>query len=726
MFILANRFLATFIQFILLCENIRIDMLKRFYSILLISLTTIFVTVAAFTLKTTSKEKQWDDLMPNEDQQLVCKSIANLVLNFNYKKVPINDSLSSVIFDAYLKNLDGNKIYFLAQDIKKFERYRTVLDEQILRGDLSGAFDMFNLYMKRYQDCVRYMISRLSVPVDFTQDDTFKFNRENEAWMPSVDEMNRYWNKRVKYDLLNLKLASTDSVKNIETLKKRYENLLSQAEKVNNYDAFQQFMTAFTESVDPHTDYFNPSNAANFNVDMSRSLEGIGASLRLENEFVTVASVVPGGPADKSKQVNIDDKIVAVAQGKDGEFTDIIGWRLDNAIQLIRGAKGTIVRLKTISKGQDIASEPKVIELVREKIILQDQSAKKEIKIIKSGSVEYKIGIISIPAFYVDYKAYQSKDPNYKSTTRDVKLLLDTLRQEGVDAVVVDLRLNGGGSLMEAVSLTGLFITRGPVVQVRDARNRIDVLEDEDQSIAWSGPLAVLVDRFSASASEIFAGAIQDYGRGIVIGTQTYGKGTVQNAIDLDEVVGSSKSTKSVVGKNNTYGQINLTVAKFYRITGSSTQHKGIMPDVSFPMIFPADKYGESSEPSALSWDEIRQSNYKSWADLTTARKELLSIHEKRMKNNSEFNYLLEDIAEFKKSDQEREVTLNEIRLKKEREEEEAQNLQRENERRIKRGLKPLAKGETKPKDEKPYDFILEEGCMIVSDYLRIAKKITP
>jgi carboxyl-terminal processing protease len=708
---LQHTFLAGFL--LLLIVLIKIIMTKKIIPAVIVLSVAAFFMASAFSVTNVARE----ELKPDENQSLVCKELTALISIYNYKKVPINDSLSSVIFDRYIESLDGNRQYFLRSDIKEFEKYRHSIDEYLVTGDLTVPFSIFNTLQKRYEERIQYVIGHSNVKPDYTLNETFQFNREKEEWIGSVEEMNKYWDKRVKYDLLNLKLASADEEKNSETLKKRYENLLTQSQKVNSYDAFQAFMSAFTESVDPHTNYFNPSNAANFNVDMSRALEGIGATLRMDNEFVTVNSIVPGGPADKSGQIAVDDKFIAVAQG-DGEFTDIIGWRLDNAIQLIRGAKGTVVRLKIIPKGQDISAAPKIVELVREKIILQDQSAKKEVKTVKQGNKTYKIGVIDIPAFYIDAKALQSGDPNYKSTSRDVRLILDTLKQEKVDAVIIDLRSNGGGSLKEAIDLTGLFIQTGPVVQVRDTRNRIDPGEDADPYIGWDGPLAVMVDRFSASASEIFSGAIQDYGRGIVIGNQTYGKGTVQSAIDLDQVINGSDE-KRAIGKENTFGQINLTVAKFYRINGSSTQHKGVMPDVQFPMIYPADKFGESSEPSALPWDEIKPSQYKALKDLTPVKKQLISQHDKRMQDSKEYQYLLTDINEFKKRDTEKTVTLNEVQLKKEREAKELKDLERENQRRMARGLTPLKKGETKPKGEKPYDFILDESTLIVADYLK-------
>lgn len=679
------------------------------------SFLLLAATTTAFSFCNSGEKKE---IVPDEKQIEVCRQVVGLVSNYNYKKVELNDSLSNVVYDAYLKSIDGSKIYFFENEVNEFNAFRNNFDEYLNDGDLIQPYKMFNIYMDRYLNRINFILTKLpNEKFEFTGEESILFDRENKSWFKTQAESDEYWTNRLRYDLLNLKLTGSDEAKSKETLKKRYENLISQADKVNSYDAFQAFMSAYTESVDPHTNYFNPSNAANFNIDMARSLEGIGATLRMDNDFVTVNAITPGGPADKSGLVSVDDKFLAVAQGKDGEFVDVVGWRLDNAIQLIRGAKGTTVRLKVVSKGQDV-SNPKIIELVREKIILQDQSAKKEIREVKQNGKTYKVGIIDIPAFYMDFKAYQSGDKNYKSTTRDVRLILDSLKSENVDAVIVDLRSNGGGSLVEAIDLTGLFIKSGPVVQVRDTRNKVDIGEDKDPSVYWEGPLTVMIDRFSASASEIFAGAIQDYGRGLVVGTQSFGKGTVQNAIDLDQVIGSSSN--KVVGKENTYGQINLTVAKFYRITGSSTQNKGVTPDINFPMIYPADKYGESAEKSALPWDEIKKSNYKPIALLNTSIKTLTEKHEKRMKSNKEYQYMLDDIKVLKDRENEKPVVLNEEKMKKERDDNDQKNLIRENDRRVARGLSPLKKGETKPKGEKPYDFVLDETCAIVADWLSL------
>ena len=689
-------------------------------SMKLFSITSVLAILSLTAFSYCAPDTTIKVLHPDEKQIEVSRQVASLIANYNYKKVPIGDSLSRLIFDNYLKSLDDNRVYFFEKEVNEFKENRDLMDDQMVMGDLEPAYHMFNVYLERYVNRVQFMIAQLpTIPFDFTKNESLIYNREKLPFMQTQAEMDAYWLQRLKYDLLNLKLAGTDEAKSKETLKKRYENLLSQIAKIESYDAFQSLMTAYTESIDPHTNYFNPNNAAKFNIDMARSLEGIGATLKFENDFVMVAAVVPGGPADKSGQIAIDDKFVAVAQG-DGEFVDIVGWRIDNAIQLIRGAKGTTVRLKIVSKGQDITN-PKIISIVREKIVLQDQSVKKEIKTIQSNGKEIKIGIIDIPAFYADFKAYQAGDANYKSTTRDVKLIIDSLKAEKVAAIVVDLRSNGGGSLMEAIDLTGLFLKQGPVVQVRDTKNKIEVGEDDDPSILWDGPMAVLIDRFSASASEIFAAAIQDYGRGIIIGTQSYGKGTVQNSIDLDQMMGEGAS--KVIGNTNKFGQINLTIAKFYRINGSSTQHKGVSPDISFPMVFPADKYGESAEPAALPWDEIKRSNYKTLANIAPIKRVLIEKHDKRMKGNKDFEYLLADIKELKMRDAETSATLNEVIAKKERDEKEAESLARDNEKRIARGLAPIKKGDPKPKAEKAFDFMLEESCLIVGDFIQAIQK---
>jgi len=708
-------------------------MFKKVYLVLVLGATLACSAKPAKIIKVDGVK----NIQPDEQQSIVCKTIATLISKYNYKKVDLNDSISVVIYNRYLKTMDESHNYFLASDIQDFDKYKTVLDDDAKTGNLNDAFYIFNVYQKRYIERMTYSISQLDNNFDFSKNDNFTYDRDNLPYVSSVAEMNKLWTERVKYDMLNLKLAGNDVAKSKDLLKKRYENLLSQANKLNNQDVFQVFMDAFTESIDPHTSYFNPANAANFNIDMSRQLEGIGAGLNIENEFVIIKSLTAGGPAEKSKQVNVDDRIVGVAQGPGGEFQNVVGWRIDNAIALIRGKKGTIVRLELLPKGQSVGSKPKIVELTREKIILKDESAKKEIRTYNQNGKIVKIGVISVPAFYIDFNDYKSGNPNYKSTTHDVKLLIDSLKQQGVDGIVMDMRQNGGGSLLEAVDLTGLFIKTGPVVQVRNPNNEIEVDKDEDPSVAYSGPLAILVDRFSASATEIFSGAIQDYGRGIILGTQTYGKGSVQNAIDLDRVIPPSmleraaalvgkdkKSVKVSTGSQSVFGQLNLTIAKFYRITGNSTQHKGVTPDITFPSVIPMEKYGEDTEPSAMPFDIIAKSDYTKVGDFTSVLPQLKKLHDTRMEASPNYKFMLEDIAEGKKHEAEKSVTLNEQKLKDQRDADEKKQFDENNQRRVAMGLQPLKKGQTRQRGE-DLDFLKREAGQILTDYITLDNKFS-
>lgn len=683
-----------------------------------------------------------NNIKPDEQQSLATRQIVGLIENYNYKKQAVNDSISSIVLDRYIKALDPSRYYFLASDIKEFEQFRTTLDDDFKAGDLSAPFYIFNVYLKRYNDRVDYSVTQIKLKYDFTQNDTYVYDREKMPWVASTSELDELWKKRIKYELVNLKIAGTDEAKNIETLTKRYQNLKSQAAKFNNQDVFQTLMDAFTEAIDPHTNYFNPQRAEVFNQEMARSLEGIGATLQLDNEVTKIVTIVPGSPAYKSKQLNAGDRIIAVAQGISGEFEDVIGWRIDNTVSKIKGPKGTTVRLKVIPVGQELSSKPIIVTLIREKVILADQSAQKTVKTVTEGGKTYKIGIIELPAFYADFKAASAGDPNYKSTTRDVRLLIDTLKRlDKVDAIVVDLRANGGGSLTEAIDLTGLFIDRGPVVQVKDYANNIRVNEDKDLGAIWTGPLGVMVDRLSASASEIFAGAIQDYGRGIIMGTQTYGKGTVQSSIDLNSLVDQSiltriaslfkKDTKGttvspqgngvILDKNGVpqLGQINLTMAKFYRINGNSTQHKGVIPDFIFPSIYPMDKIGEDTEPSALPFDMIRPSTYNVIQNLSPIKINLQKQHEQRMANSVGYKILLDDVQSVKKREAETSVTLNEAKLKAERDQLEAKSLAHINQLRAARGLAPVKKGDKANKDD-AFDFVQDESLKIMADWMKM------
>lgn len=707
------------------------DMFKKVYVFLVLGAALACKSAPAKPIKVVGS----NDLQPDVRQQVVTKEVAELITRYNYKKVPLNDSLSEIIYKNYLKKLDENHNYLLASDVQDFDKYKDQLDDDIKSGNLNDVFYMFNVFQKRYLDAIKYSITQVDKNFDFTQNESFTYDRENLPFIATQADMDALWTKHVKYDLLNLKLAKADMAANRATLKKRYADLLSQSNKLTNQEVFQGFMDAFTEAIDPHTNYFNPFNAAQFNMEMSRSLEGIGATLGVENDYVTIETLVHGGPADKSHLVNVKDRIVGVAQGKDGEFQNIVGWNINAAIGLIRGPKGSIVKLQILPAGSAVGSKPKTIELTRAKIVLQDELAKKEIRTYNNNGKTVKIGIINIPAFYVDNNAAQSGAANYHSTTRDVKLILDSLKNEHVDGIVLDLREDGGGSLAEAISLTGLFIKQGPVVQVRDTRDQVEVDSDEDPSIDYTGPLGILVDRFSASASEIFSGALQDYGRAIIMGTQTYGKGSVQNEIEMDKVISPTIAdmVAKVTGKTSTYqtggsesqfGQLNLTIAKFYRITGNSTQRHGVTPDITFPSIIPLNKYGEDTEPSAMPFDVIAKSDYTKFGDLSQPIIQLRKLHEQRMATSKSYQYLLDDVAEFKKHEEDKTVTLNEADLKKQRDADEQKALERDNDKRVALGLQPLKKGQTKPRNE-DLDFIKIEAGQIIADYSTMNSKVT-
>lgn len=673
-------------------------------------------------------------LKPTTQHEIIAKTVAELLEYQSYKRVPMNDSISNIVFDNLIKMIDPGKNYMLQSDIDGFQQYRNNMSQDFRKGDLTSSFFIYSKYVDRFLQAMNYALAELDAKHDFTKDETYNSFREKEKWFTTDAQLKDQMRKRVKYDLLNLKLAGSDSVKvdeakNKETLKSRYNNLISQVKKTNSNDAFQTVMTAFTDAIDPHTNYFNPSLSQSFNESMSNTLEGIGAQLQMENEMVTIKMIIPGGPAYKDKTLQINDRIVAVAQGN-GEFEDIVGWRIDAAVAKIKGKKGTVVRLKILPAGASASATPRIVTLTREKIILAEESAKREIKTIKGpDGKDYKIGIINLPKFYIDFEAVRRGDRDYKSTTRDVRLLLDTLKQEGVDAVLMDLRNNGGGSLQEAVELTGLFIDKGPVVQVRDTRNNVQIEKDQEAGLAWEGPFGVIINRFSASASEIFAGAIQDYGRGVILGSTSYGKGTVQSAMDMSRFI--SQTQRLLIKASGTsdpdtpngapqFGQINLTMGKFYRINGSSTQHKGVTPDLTFPTQYTAEKFGESSEKAALPWDQIKSTNFQKIADLKDINNKLNEIHKTRMVKSPAYSYLMEDIEEFNKDEEMPAISLNETKLKAEREKIRLKNRDRINKQLAFLG-KPLWKeGQPQPKLE--YDFVLDESANVMIDYIKLKK----
>jgi carboxyl-terminal processing protease len=649
-----------------------------------------------------------DELQPTMSQSKVESLIAQILTTYHYNKVPLDDNLSSKILDSYIKDLDGNKWYFLESDVQSFEKYRNNIDDQLFQGDLTAAYDIYNVYLKRVKSRNTEVFKLLNRSFDFKIDESYETDREKKAvWSKNNAELDDIWRKVVKGQLLDLKLSGKADTAAIKTIKERYKYFEKVINKTKSEDVFQSFINAFAESVDPHTTYFAPKAESDFKLEMQQSFEGIGATLRNEGDYVTIIEVRPGGPAAKSGLLHINDRIVGIAQGDNGEMKDIIGWLTTDAVQLIRGPKSTVVRLQLLSASDAVGTKPHEVRLVRDKIKIEESKAKAEVYPLKYNGTEYKLGVISIPLFYRDFEGANKHESDFQSTTRDVKRFLADFKTKKIDAVVIDLRNNGGGSLTEAVSLSGLFIPKGPMVQVKFSTGEHEVLDDKDPSVDYDGPLAVMVNRFSASASEIFAGAIQDYQRGIIVGEQTFGKGTVQTQVDLAQFL--PKETEKL-------GMLKLTVQKFYRITGNSTQRKGVMPDVEFPSGFSAEEYGESSQPTALPWDEISPSRFimsKNVTPLTV--KALREKYNYRIKTDTELKQLVEDVAEFKKNKGHTTISLQEDKRKKEREEADKR-------RKGTKALEDLAAGseEGEGKEKTKKDIYLKECGRILADYIAV------
>ncbi|PHQ87865.1 MAG: tail-specific protease, partial [Thalassobium sp.] len=542
-------------------------------------LLAMFSMASVATIPDIAPGTPFTPLQPAQEHAVTTQQIMSNLLRGHYERKRLDNAMSSQVLDTLLDDIDSTRSYMLASDIAEFEQYRTSLDEALSRGNMAPAFSIYNRFEQRVAERLSFLLNELSNHVkdyNYKQDETLELDREDAPWATTAAELDELWRKRLKNSILNLKLAGKEQDDIIKLLTRRYQNQLNRVYLSKPEDAYQTFMNAVTRTFDPHTQYFSPRNSENFNINMSLSLQGIGAVLQTEDEHTKVVRLVPGGPAAKANNLSPADKIVGVGQDADGEIVDVIGWRLDEVVDLIRGASGTTVRLE-ILPADSSGSDSKVISIVRDEVKLEEQSAQKEVIELKDGDKTRRIGVIDIPTFYIDFQGRMENRPDYKSTTRDVRKLITELKEEGIDGLIIDLRNNGGGSLEEAIDLTGLFIPTGPVVQVRGIRDRVEVLQDQDPEVLYDGPMTVLVNRLSASASEIFAGAIQDYGRGLIVGGQTFGKGTVQSLRPL------------------TQGQLKITQAKFYRVSGDSTQHQGVIPDVLFPSLFDKEKIGESA-----------------------------------------------------------------------------------------------------------------------------------
>lgn len=660
----------------------------------------------------TTTATSWDYLQPDREQVIASLNVVELLRRHHYNKPPLNDERSIQIYDNYLKLLDPSRSYFTAADIAEFNQWRTKFDDLLKSGDLEPGFTIYRRHLTRLEERLNFALGELGKGVDkidFTIDEELQVDREKAPWAKDRAELDELWRKRVKDEVLRLKIAGKETKDIQELLTKRYKNQLARLKQTRGEDVFQAYINAFATTYDPHTTYLSPDNAENFDINMSLSLEGIGAVLQSDNEHVKVVRLVPAGPAEKSKQIAPADKIVGVAQGND-EMVDVIGWRLDEVVKLIRGPKGSTVRLEVIPASNPPSDQSsKVVTITREAVKLEEQAAKKKVLELKHDGRDYKLGVIELPAFYLDFKAFRAGDPNYKSTTRDVKRLLDELQAEKVDGVVIDLRNNGGGSLQEATELTSLFIEQGPTVLVRNADGRVDVLADENKGIYYNGPLAVLVNRLSASASEIFAGAMQDYHRALILGGQTFGKGTVQTIQPLN------------------HGELKLTLAKFYRVSGQSTQHQGVIPDILYPDVMDTKDIGESALPAALPWDSIRPAIKPELDPIKPFLTELKARHDQRTAKDPDFVFTRDRLTLAKKLMEEKTVSLNEQTRRARQAEVEAKQLALENNRRQAKGEEPLKELEKEDEDALPLadekstpedDAYLSESGRILLDYL--------
>ena len=623
----------------------------------------------AFTLVVSSTAQAVALLTPVEQQSQAAFLSAKILDRYQYRHMALDDNLSAQIFDNYLKILDGNKIFFLQADIDHFAEARTWLDDAIIKQDLGIPFGIYNLYRQRNAERYGYARALLKKGFDFGKMESYQFSRKDAPWPKSEDELNDLWRKRVKNDWLRLKLAGKDSKSIVGILDKRYANSLDSLSKVKSEDVFRSFMNAYTTAMDPHSNYFGIRESEEFDISMKLSLTGIGALLFNQDEYTMIREVLAGGPAALSGELKAGDRIVGVGQGEAGPITDIMGWRIDDTVAVIRGTEDTVVRLDVLPAETGVDGKHKIISLVRKKITLEKQAARKSIIEVKDGSTTRYIGVISLRGFYQDFAARKNGDKDFKSATRDVALLLEELKKDKVDGVLVDLRNNGGGSLAEAIDLTGLFIDKGPVVQHRNAEGNVTVAKDENAGAVWNGPLGVLINRNSASASEIFAAAIQDYGRGVVIGETSYGKGTVQTVADLDRIAERDKPQ---------LGEIKFTVAQFFRINGGTTQLRGVIPDIKFPTLEDTADFGESSFENALPWSQIKKADYAPAGDLTGIVPKLIANYDKRISHDKDFKYLQENIAELNTLRQKNLISLNEAERRKQHEAQEAREKSHE------------------------------------------------
>jgi carboxyl-terminal processing protease len=674
------------------------------------------LALATFTVATPIvADTATGDLAPVPRHEKIGQLVTEFIQKSHYRHAEVDNDLSSQVLDRYIESLDNNRMYFLASDIAAFEQYRYLLDDMVRSEPLNPVFEMFDLYRTRVRERLEFARTQLETEPDYTVDESYLFDREEVEWAESTDDLDELWRKRVKNDALSLALADKEWADTQEVLEKRYGRFAKRMDQIKADDVFETFMNAFAHTLDPHSSYLSPRNSEEYRIQMSLSYFGIGASLQTEDDFVMVSNIIAGGPAAIDGSLQPKDKITAVAQGDDGELVDVIGWRLDDVVQLIRGPAETVVRLQIMSAGALPGAEEKILTLTRNQVKLEEQAAKSEIVTVPRDGRDWSIGVIDVPSFYRDYRALSTGDKDYTSTTKDVKRLIGELEEQGIDGLIIDLRNNGGGHLTEATALSGLFIDNGPVVQLRNSNGRISRLDDPDPvpRVAYTGPMGVLVNRYSASASEIFAAAIQDYARGVIIGQRTFGKGTVQNLYSLDQYVRRPD--------DEGLGQLTLTIGKYYRVTGESTQHRGVDPDIPLPSPIDATVVGESVRDSALPWDTIRTTQFRAGTPLEPTINSLTASHVSRAKDDPDFQYLLEGIRDVEELRLRKTMSLNMEQRRLEREEGIANRLKRENQRRAALELEPLATVEELETAEGP-DVQLDQAADIVADLAAIRK----
>lgn len=669
---------------------------------LLISLPGTSPTATALTADTVPVI-----LESTQRHRQVARMVTRFVERAHYSRISVDDELSALVLDNFIQALDSNKHYFRQSDITYFERYRYTLDDVMRTGNFDPIYDIFRLYRLRVQQNLDLAVTTLDSEIAFDTNEEYLFDRKDEPWISTPEEMQVLWRQRVTNDALSLTLADKEWEETVEVLEKRYARVLKRVNHLDSDDVFEMFLNAFAHTLDPHSSYLSPRQSEEYRIQMSLSYQGIGASLQLDDELVAVMNVIPGGPASIDGRLAPNDRITAVGQGEDGDMVDVVGWELDDVVQLIRGPSDTLVRLQILPADALPGTETYVIDLIRDKIKLEERAAKAErIEIEREGEIS-AIGIISVPSFYQDYDARSRGDEDYVSTTRDVRRLIEELEEEGIDGLIVDLRGNGGGHLSEATALTGLFIEKGPVVQLKDTNGRIEVLDHPAPQIAYAGPLALLVDRYSASASEIFAAAIQDYRRGVIIGQQTFGKGTVQNLYILDQYA------RRVPDPG--LGQLTLTIGKYYRVTGGSTQHRGVLPDIDLPSAVDPENVGESSRERALPWDQIKATGFLAEQPLDSEIAFLTQFQNTRMAGDPDIEFLISDIAAVDLARTQRSISLNRDERVAEREERQAARLTRENERRVAMGLEPVESFDDIETENLP-DILLDQATQIIAD----------